>query len=417
MRFSAQRLIATVAGGAKALAPGNCRSAVTKSTCLPARFGRPGIWRPRPELNRGARICSPLRHHSATWPRCAGRACITRPSAWQCRGCPWPTGPVRQCRRPVCGDWLQPACPSRCWQPRRRLAKVAAAADRAQPAGGESPGPKAAAMTDSQAAAHQHGRKPGASQRRHRPAHHQGHARGAARGVRAGGRARAGLHGRGRAGDEAGAGGPARSLLAPRTLRQAGAAGRDRAATARCWMSAAPPATRRPCWPGSPARWWRWSATPRSPGARAACCASSASTNATVVQGPLAAGVPAQAPFDAILLNGAVPEVPQALLDQLKDGGRLVAIVAPGGSAAPRCGGGRARRFDARTAFDAAADAAAGLRARGRIRVLTRFARRRLLSTVVSHWLVWAVGHAPKTICLIAGYASSAMRGCDYLCA
>ena len=26
-------------------------------------------WRPRPELNRGTRICSPLRHHSATWPR------------------------------------------------------------------------------------------------------------------------------------------------------------------------------------------------------------------------------------------------------------------------------------------------------------------------------------------------------------
>ena len=25
-------------------------------------------WRPRPELNRGTRICSPLRHHSATWP-------------------------------------------------------------------------------------------------------------------------------------------------------------------------------------------------------------------------------------------------------------------------------------------------------------------------------------------------------------
>ena len=26
------------------------------------------IWRPRPESNRGIRICSPLRHHSATWP-------------------------------------------------------------------------------------------------------------------------------------------------------------------------------------------------------------------------------------------------------------------------------------------------------------------------------------------------------------
>lgn len=25
-------------------------------------------WRPRPELNRGTRICSPLRHHSATRP-------------------------------------------------------------------------------------------------------------------------------------------------------------------------------------------------------------------------------------------------------------------------------------------------------------------------------------------------------------
>ena len=49
------------------------------------------------------------------------------------------------------------------------------------------------------------------------------------------------------------------------------------------------------------------------------------------VQGPLEAGAPTEAPFDAILLDGAVPEVPQALLDQLKDGGRLVAIVVPDG--------------------------------------------------------------------------------------
>jgi hypothetical protein len=27
-------------------------------------------WRPRPESNRCARICSPLRNHSATWPIC-----------------------------------------------------------------------------------------------------------------------------------------------------------------------------------------------------------------------------------------------------------------------------------------------------------------------------------------------------------
>ena len=32
-------------------------------------------WRPRPELNRGTRICSPLRHHSATRPSDCIKAC------------------------------------------------------------------------------------------------------------------------------------------------------------------------------------------------------------------------------------------------------------------------------------------------------------------------------------------------------
>jgi len=52
--------------------------------------------------------------------------------------------------------------------------------------------------------------------------------------------------------------------------------------------------------------------------------------NSTVVEGPLAAGVPGDAPFDAILLNGAVPAVGPALLGQLADGGRLVAMVRQG---------------------------------------------------------------------------------------
>lgn len=38
-------------------------------------------------------------------------------------------------------------------------------------------------------------------------------------------------------------------------------------------------------------------------------------------------GLAAEAPFDVILLSGSVAEVPQALLDQLKPGGRLAAIV------------------------------------------------------------------------------------------
>ena len=40
-----------------------------------------------------------------------------------------------------------------------------------------------------------------------------------------------------------------------------------------------------------------------------------------------ACGLPAEAPFDAIVLSGSVAEVPRALLEQLKTGGRLIAIV------------------------------------------------------------------------------------------
>lgn len=40
-----------------------------------------------------------------------------------------------------------------------------------------------------------------------------------------------------------------------------------------------------------------------------------------------AGGAPAEAPFDAILLGGSVCEVPPVLLEQLKVGGRLIAIV------------------------------------------------------------------------------------------
>jgi protein-L-isoaspartate(D-aspartate) O-methyltransferase len=48
--------------------------------------------------------------------------------------------------------------------------------------------------------------------------------------------------------------------------------------------------------------------------------------NATVLDADGSKGLPAQAPFDAIVLSGSVAEVPAALLSQLKAGGRLVAI-------------------------------------------------------------------------------------------
>jgi len=50
----------------------------------------------------------------------------------------------------------------------------------------------------------------------------------------------------------------------------------------------------------------------------------------TVVIGELTAGWPAAAPYDAILVNGAVEIVPHALCQQLKDGGRLVCVVGSG---------------------------------------------------------------------------------------
>lgn len=49
--------------------------------------------------------------------------------------------------------------------------------------------------------------------------------------------------------------------------------------------------------------------------------------NVTVRQADGSQGAAADGPFDAILLSGSVAEVPQALLAQLKVGGRLVAIV------------------------------------------------------------------------------------------
>ncbi len=46
-----------------------------------------------------------------------------------------------------------------------------------------------------------------------------------------------------------------------------------------------------------------------------------------VVDGAFAAGSPTDAPFAAILFAGGIAEVPSAVLDQLSDGGRLVAVL------------------------------------------------------------------------------------------
>jgi protein-L-isoaspartate(D-aspartate) O-methyltransferase len=51
--------------------------------------------------------------------------------------------------------------------------------------------------------------------------------------------------------------------------------------------------------------------------------------NVVVVEAPLADGHPRQAPYDAILLAGAVAEPPKALCGQLAERGRMCAVVRP----------------------------------------------------------------------------------------
>src|SRR5437764_9164652 len=55
--------------------------------------------------------------------------------------------------------------------------------------------------------------------------------------------------------------------------------------------------------------------------------ASAGETRVEVVPGPLAAGWPAAAPYDLIFLNGGSEVVPGGLASQLREGGRLAAIV------------------------------------------------------------------------------------------
>lgn len=49
--------------------------------------------------------------------------------------------------------------------------------------------------------------------------------------------------------------------------------------------------------------------------------------NAAIVTGDLASGYPDESPYDAILLEGSVRQVPETLVAQLKDGGRLATII------------------------------------------------------------------------------------------
>jgi protein-L-isoaspartate(D-aspartate) O-methyltransferase len=52
--------------------------------------------------------------------------------------------------------------------------------------------------------------------------------------------------------------------------------------------------------------------------------------------GPIEAGSPDDAPFDAVLINGAVEVRPIALIEQLREGGRLACLEMDGGACQAR---------------------------------------------------------------------------------
>jgi protein-L-isoaspartate(D-aspartate) O-methyltransferase len=82
--------------------------------------------------------------------------------------------------------------------------------------------------------------------------------------------------------------------------------------------------------------------------------------NVSVAVGELSEGWAAEGPYDAIILDGAIAERPLILLDQLKEGGRLVAVVSHVGVGKATIWRRLGRSFDRWTAFDAAAPALPG---------------------------------------------------------
>lgn len=79
------------------------------------------------------------------------------------------------------------------------------------------------------------------------------------------------------------------------------------------------------------------------------------SDNAIVHAGPLAEGAPEHGPYDVIVVQGGVAEMPAALLAQLKDGGRIAGLFMQGALGEVRIGYKRGEEVSWRMSFNAAA--------------------------------------------------------------
>ena len=87
----------------------------------------------------------------------------------------------------------------------------------------------------------------------------------------------------------------------------------------------------------------------------AALLAAQAAANARIHHGPLPEGAPALAPFDVILIEGAVEVIPDAILAQLAEDGRIGTIFAEGELGIARIGRKESGQVHWRYAFNAGA--------------------------------------------------------------
>jgi len=85
--------------------------------------------------------------------------------------------------------------------------------------------------------------------------------------------------------------------------------------------------------------------------------------NVAVIEGPLAEGAAKHGPYDGILLQGAVETLPETLLAQLKDDGRIVALFQEGRLGVCRVGIKSGATVSWRHGFNAGAPVLPGFRA------------------------------------------------------
>lgn len=77
--------------------------------------------------------------------------------------------------------------------------------------------------------------------------------------------------------------------------------------------------------------------------------------NVAVLHAPLTEGEPKQGPYDVILIEGAVQDIPAAIVEQLREGGRVAALFVEGALGVARIGTRQNGQLSWRYSFNAKA--------------------------------------------------------------